>query len=422
MPARKHNLDTKTKRKLTLEFVKNARAPTEGQRIEIYDTSTPGLIFRITKTGAKSFAFWYRDRASDEKIVITLGRYPKVSFSLARLLAKRALADVLYGEAPLNDSPLYWRNEEAYERSLFCKVWDRYWTEHLCKRELRSRYEVERMFKRDLMDEWGDMPIGQITSGHWKSVKSGIEDRGSPQAATNLFRALRTFFRWCVREELIETSPLSTQSIPTPQEARERYLTDAELSVFWSATADPTLFHNFLRLLILTGARRQELAGARWGEFDLAEGYWTVPASRSKNKREIKRPLSDRAVKLLKFMRARRSTDYVFPAKRAGKYPHISGFAELKKDFDTLTGLHHWRLHDLRRTITTHLAEAGELPHITEAILGHRKKGLEGVYNLAQYRKDVRKALNKWASHLEHLGEETADLFASEEHAVAQSI
>lgn len=421
MPTRKHNKKVETKRRLTRHFVESVRPPTEGQRLEIYDTGTPGLILRITRSGSKSFAFWYRDRTTSEKRVITLGRYPKVRYGNAKILAKQALADVLYGTPPLNTTPHYWKNQLELERSLFPIVWERYWTEHLCKNHLRSRFEVKRMVEKDVRSEWADIPVRHITASDWKVIKSQVEARGSLQAATNLFRALRTFFRWCAREELIEANPLASQSVPTPQQVRERYLTDVELSTYWIATAEPSLFHNFLRLSILTGARRQELAGARWGEFDLKDGYWTVPAARSKNKREIKRPLSDVAVKLLKAMRAHRSGDYIFPAKRAGKYPYISGFAELKNDFDTLTGLEGWRLHDLRRTITTHLAEAGVLPHITDAILGHRKKGLEGVYNLAQYRTEVRKALNAWAAHLEHLGEATADLFRASEGVIERA-
>jgi integrase len=201
-------------------------------------------------------------------------------------------------------------------------------------------------------------------------------------------------FNWAIREDYDEIAVNPVLGTNRAEEkSRERVLTNGELAALWRQCRDDDA-GRIIRLLILTGQRRGEVARMSWSELDLGRKLWTIPASRTKNKREHTLPLTDAALALL----PERRREYVF-----GQGIGFSGWAKAR---DRINGLDDFRLHDIRRSVATGMAEIGVLPHIIEAILNHvsgHKASVAGIYNKARYLEEMRSALTKWAQHIEQI-------------------
>jgi integrase len=166
-------------------------------------------------------------------------------------------------------------------------------------------------------------------------------------------------------------------------------------------------------VLLLTGQRRGEVAGMRWSELkdiDTQNAIWVLPSNRTKNKQSHLVPLTPSVRELILDMP--RVSQFVFTT--TGKTP-VSGFGKVKKRLDArinqmtlkdeLSSIPHWTVHDLRRTMVTHMNEKlGIPPHVVEAVVNHSsglaKAGVAGVYNRALYLEDRRQALHKWQSKI----------------------
>ena len=136
---------------------------------------------------------------------------------------------------------------------------------------------------------------------------------------------------------------------------------------------------------------------------ELVAGLWTQPGSRTKNHREHKVPLPSLAQTIMEGMPRIAGSDFVFTATGEP----LSGWSKMKKRLDGhMQASAPWRLHDLRRTAATGMAELGIAPHIIEACLNHvsgAKAGVAGIYNRAKYRAGEAAALARWAAHVEGL-------------------
>jgi integrase len=175
-----------------------------------------------------------------------------------------------------------------------------------------------------------------------------------------------------------------------------------ELARIWSA-ADKIDFPygNVIHLLILTGQRRSEVGSMRWAELDFAKANWAIPAKRTKANRAHTLPLSDATVKILRQI-PRVHDQLVFPA--LGKNHPISGYSKWKRQLDRLAQVDEWRLHDIRRTVASGMAELNIDPHIVELVLNHTVRGTLGliasVYNRHPYLQEMRHALERWADYI----------------------
>jgi integrase len=175
-----------------------------------------------------------------------------------------------------------------------------------------------------------------------------------------------------------------------------------------------------IRALMLTGARLDEVAGARWREFDWPRRLWSVPAERYKSKAEHIVPLSNDAVALFDNLPRWSNGDYLFStrvgrkpddtkaSKRARKKPDgkkpVNGFSKAKARIDAHIGeVPHWVLHDIRRTVRTRLSALRIPDPIAEMVIGHAKKGLARVYDQHKYVDEMREALEAWSACLRRI-------------------
>jgi integrase len=209
---------------------------------------------------------------------------------------------------------------------------------------------------------------------------------------------LSAFFAWAMREGLTETNPVIGTSRPYDRGGRERVLSESELAQVWHAAGDDH-YGAIVKLLILTGLRREEIGGLRWSEVGLSAGLIQLPPRRTKNGRAHIVPLSDPAITLLRAVPRRAGRDLVFGLGSNGP----SSYSKSKRALDQRLSIAPWVIHDLRRSVATHMAELGIQPHIIEAILNHvsgHKAGVAGIYNRASYDREKRAALDRWADHL----------------------
>lgn len=243
--------------------------------------------------------------------------------------------------------------------------------------------------------------------------------------ARNRFRSnLSAFFAWAITEGFLETNPVENTAKAEENGPRERVLTPLELAEVWMVLGTDD-FSNIVRLLILTGQRREEIGGLRWSEVDFERGLIVLPPGRTKNKRQHELPLSPQASAILvrrkALMEGRasgvitlgRDTSPVFGEGQRG----FSGWGYSKARLDERIAkqreaggakpMPKWTLHDLRRTAATIMAEnLGILPHIIEAILNHtggHKGGVAGAYNRARYTDEMRAALCNWALYVDEI-------------------
>ena len=241
-----------------------------------------------------------------------------------------------------------------------------------------------------------------------------IETTNGPVARNRVRSSLSAFFSWAVTEGLLEINPVQGTAKLDEGGSRERTLTPAELKELWSALDDEpnAQFADILRLLILTGQRREEIGGLRWSEID--RGMIVLPPERTKNSRQHEVPLSTQARAIIERQPKRKGRDFIFGIGKLG----FSGWSDCKARLDqallTARRKHNrkakampdFRLHDLRRTAATGMAELGVLPHVIEQTLNHvsgAKAGVAGVYNRSKMTDAVREGLRRWADHIEKI-------------------
>ena len=190
---------------------------------------------------------------------------------------------------------------------------------------------------------------------------------------------------------------------------------DEELAAIWRAAGDGQ-YGAIVKLLMLTGARRDEIASLRWSEIDLEAATITLPPARTKNRREHLIPLSEPALAILAAQPRRMEAD---GSERAHVFGYgARGFQDWsgsKRDLDERIVAARkgkaidWTLHDFRRSLSTALHDRFAVPpHVVEAILGHvggHKSGMAGIYNKALYLDQRRSTLRDWAAHIKRLVE-----------------
>jgi integrase len=170
------------------------------------------------------------------------------------------------------------------------------------------------------------------------------------------------------------------------------------LASIWRACDDDN-FGRIVRWLILLGRRRQEIGGIKWGVIDLAAGTWTLPSERSKNHRAHTIALPPAALTIIRA--APHTSDLLFGTRSAS----FSSWAHGRQALDQRLGgaVQPWRLHDIRRTVATRMADIGIEPHHIEACLNHysgHRHGVAGIYNKSRYEQQIKSALLRWSEHV----------------------
>lgn len=348
-------------------FLRNVQPPERGQRA-FWDDKLPSFGMRVSQGGSKTFVLNHRNN------FITIGRYPLVSLSEARTEAKRLLAEFTLGKVRPQSI--------TYAEAVKLFIEDK-------KRSRRpNTYEGY---------EWllGRIGLrGQLAQVTHSDVARALKSIKSISTYDHVLVAARIFFNWCQRRRYVSENPtvgLSQHSRP----GRARVLSDQELKAIWSACEGT--YGSIVRLLILTGQRRGEIAALQ-AEF-FKDDVCTLPRELCKNAREHSFPVSQSALSLLSL---EGKAGLLFPARgRDGR--QYNGWSKSKRELDRRSGISDWTLHDLRRTYASNLASLGVPPHIIERLLNHISgtiSGVAAIYNRYQFMPEMRAAVAKYETHL----------------------
>lgn len=370
----------------------------------------PGFGLRIYASGRRQWVAQYRDGSGRTRRA-TFGDPRTVSLDEARDGARKLLSRVELGSDPQAE-------KQAARRAVrLGALVEDYLVGAAQRLKPRSYAEIKRHLREHAKPLHHD-PAGDVgRAAVVKLLDSIARDKG-PVAANRVRSSLSGMWVWGLRTGAIEgENPIAIVPKPGSETPRERVLTDAELALVWKCTGGDHDHDRIVRLLLLTGARREEVAGMEWDEIE--GSLWTLPRARSKNGLPHELPLSALALAQLPASREKRVGVF---GKRGGGFSGWSRCKErlnhritrqLREIFETHHGRRPnldevpamaWTLHDLRRTLSTWLNENGTEPHVVEAVLNHvsgtSRRGVAGVYNKAQYREPKRDALSRWEAHV----------------------
>jgi integrase len=225
-----------------------------------------------------------------------------------------------------------------------------------------------------------------------------LTESNGPVASNRARAYLSSFFAWLMGQGVADGNPTIGTNV-NAERSRDRVLSEDELRAIWRGTDGSEQYFSIVRLLLLTGCRRAEIGDLQWPEIDFDKAIVSLPASRVKNARSFELPLSPPALAIL-HAQPRTDRGFVFGVRASGGF---CAWHDGKATLDRRIGIAPWRLHDLRRSVATHMADIGVLPHVIEAVLNHQsgtRAGVAGVYNRSSYATEKRQAVERWAEHL----------------------
>jgi integrase len=377
-------------------IAKAARDAAEsGTRRELADAASPGLRLRLTPSGGKSWVLGCRDRLGETRR-FPLGKFPAMGVSEARSEARAMYAKVKAGADPVADR----RRDLAIGKDAkagigtLAAVLDIYAAHKgkTLKSWEHSRKRVDRVFK-PLMSR----PVATLTVA---DLQMAADAYPAEQSAGFAVRTIRPALKWAARRNHVDPALAELQA-PATVKARKRTLSREELAMVLPVLRASTGPHaTMIRFLLLTLARLNEAAGARWRDIDMTAATWTIEETKNGQLHVV--PLSRQALDMLRTRRsAADGPDALVFASNAGT--PLGNWDRETKALQSRSGTVDWHRHDLRRTGATMLGDMGELPDIIEAALNHVsiRSPLAAAYNRSRYRPQVAAALQRLADALD---------------------
>jgi integrase len=273
----------------------------------------------------------------------------------------------------------------------------------------RYAAEVKRLVEKEILPTLGTRPLRATKREDWTALVAR-KRTSAPALAAHLYRIASSFLNHAEAAGWIDSPILPRKGaarLAPPPPPRERALSDDELVAVWNASAtEPPKARAVVRLLILTGCRREEAAGITTGEVDREAGIWRLPGTRTKNGCAHVMPLCALALAELNRVWPEHGDEAGGDWRLLGKGGNaFAGFSKLKARIDAKAGLAPWHWHDLRRTVRTGLARLGVDRLHAERALNHvsGQSRLERTYDTHDYEAETLAALRRWQAHVASL-------------------
>ena len=400
---------------LTKSQIEAAKSPAKG-RVVLWDSELRGCGCRIFASGKRSFVARYRLPGSRTMQTATIGTYGLITLPQARARAQELLAKVKLGADPQAEKRERQAAEAAQTSALtVSKLVQQYVAAvhagNATSKRLRGRAPAAGYVADTVVQ------LARLTRAHGAQAAADVTRDDvvrllndyicQPATHRRLHGAISRMYGWARKQGLLTSNPTADIDTTSPP-SRERVLSLDELARIWRAaeTLGP-LYSDAVKLLITTGQRRAEVSGMRWGEIDLARALWTLPAARTKARRQHVLPLPPLAVAVLlrrrmAFQSAAAPNDLVLPSlsRDGSSIAPISGWNWLKRALDKAAGMTEWRLHDFRRSIVTICAEHGAEVAVLDSMLNHAssatRSGVIGTYQRATLLEPMRKVMALW--------------------------
>jgi integrase len=394
-------------RRLTEKFIndqlKRTRLPKD--RDEFWDTRLRNFGFRITSTRAASYLVGGRFGGPDWKR-LTIGNAHEMSFDEAEEKAREWLKLDGHGKDPREVEAERKRAAERKRGHSFDAIADEFVADRVEGVQRPKQVSSTKRHIEIMRKAWDGRQIHDITPADIKVlIKSKKAYRSS---ANNLWTDVRRLFTWAYHQEFgLESNAAASlkfeQLIPKPKnngdEPTKRVLSIEEVRAVWRATAvldQP--FQAAYRLLILSGLRVSEAAGAEWRELNFETRTWLIPGARMKMGRPFAVPITDHMLDVINGLPplSRAVGRFLFTVN--GRNPIHLGSMRVKRRLDAALGIPKWINHDLRTATVTALTGMGVKEEVTDAALAHRRPGVRGKYNAYDYFGERRDALQKWGN------------------------
>ncbi|MBP6952516.1 MAG: tyrosine-type recombinase/integrase [Alphaproteobacteria bacterium] len=378
--------------KLTKRVVESA-TPDSSKRIVLWDTEITGLCVRIYPSGKKTYFLQYRNK-NRETHKVKIGVHGTITTELAREQAVKLSLNISIGEDPSVKVISANKGQSMQELA------EQYLSLHAKLKKAPKGYKEDSAILKDvILKKYARMKVDAISIFDLQKLHSELQE--TPYRANRVRALLSKMFNLAVQWGWRSDNPVI--GVEKYQEyKRHRWLDAEEAQRLFPALA--TYYNqsvaNAIRLLLLTGSRRNEVLHATWEQFDLEKGIWTKPAHTTKQRRMEHLPLSFQVIEMLKDMKTEAESPFLFPGKVPGK-----PLQEIKKAWDTIrkrAGLPDVRLHDLRHTYASHLVSSGLSLSIVGKLLGHTQASTTQRYaHLAD--KPLREATELFGSKMEKL-------------------
>lgn len=360
------------------------------ERYEVLDASQPGFGIRVSKTGVKSWIVY--GRINGKRTRKTLGTYPSLSLTDARIRAREALQSMRDGGQLEEARPL-----------LFTEALELWYEREQSNR--KSFNNVRNAMSLHVVPYLRGKLIADVSKNDLLKIIDRLYDEGKPTQGNRVRAFIKRLFAWAAERDLIGHSPAEHLAKVASERSRDRVLNQDELCAVWHAAEQLGYpFGPMTQLLILTGQRRSEVAGALWSEIDFNNKTWNIGKERSKNGKASVVCLTEQAMWLIKQLPRRLGSDYLFTITGSTA---SSGFSHAKARLDRNSGVKDWRLHDLRRTFATHSVEHLSIaPMVIDKILNHQSgvvSGVMAVYQRQELLSERRNALEAWSAYLLNL-------------------
>ena len=394
--------------KLTTRRIEDLKCPVGKKDALQFDDEQRGLGVRMTASArkgsllGKSYLAQYTLRGIKRRV--PLGSCSAISLAAAREAVRAILGDVAKGRDPAAErkAAAHEVKRKAADEALTLETLTGEWrTLRLADKRERYATEAVRAIRYAFKDHLR-APAADLTRHTVLRVLDNLGRDGKTAMASRTAAYGRSCYQWAVKRGSLAINPFMGLSLAAAVK-RERVLTDDELAAVWKAAAGPGPFKAIVRMLILTGQRRGEVAGMTWDE--LAPSTWIIPGARTKNGAAHLVPLSPQAQALLRVCPQLDDSALVFPGLKGP----FNGFGKAKGTLDSASGVKDWRLHDLRRTVATGLQRLGVRLEVTEAVLNHvggSRAGIVGVYQRHDWAEEKRAALSAWGERVDAIVED----------------
>ncbi len=351
------------------------RLPSSDTFVTYWDEALPSFGIRCGKRSRTFVCVRGQTRRR-----ISLGRYPFTTLKEARAKAHALIANG--SVADKNDAP-----KAAY-------VLDQYFAAHEKSTRPSTHKEARRLLVRHFVAHFAERPIDAISTNDLTRTIDALLH--TPAEAIKAHAAISGFMNWSLRRQLITRNPLAGMPLPAKPKSRDRVLSDTELVIVLRQALRiiNTPYGAILIVLIFTGLRKSEAHQLRWSW--ITRETITIPKEVAKNDTQLILPNTINGY----LASVPRTSDRLFP--------DTIDWRSAKKRFDEVCNLTGWVLHDLRRTLSTKMAEWEiATPDVVEAILNHKsgssRSQIQRVYDRHSRFPQMRKALGDYADRLNDL-------------------
>lgn len=366
-------------------------------------TDSRGLYVEVFPTGGVIWRCRYRLNGKQEKV--TIGKYPSLTLKDARVKRDELMQLAARGKSPAKEKQLIKQRLSA--TTTVREFGERYYNE-VVVRDRKDPTDMLPCLTKDIYPAIGEKALQDVTVADIQRLVDMKKAHGFESAAVSLRGVLKRLFDYAVARQVVDKNPAA--ALPTrfiaKLKARDRALTPEEIRTYLRTLYQSSIRQQFklgLHLILLTLVRKSELLNARWEHVRLDEGLWEIPAENSKTSKPHLVFLSRQAIEIFRELRFLSGTSpLVLPGRSSLDKPFAHNALNHALDGVTFP-IAHFTIHDMRRTASTLLHEAGFVSDVIEKALNHTMGGVRGVYNRAEYADQRLDMLQWWGDYVDSL-------------------